>query len=131
MDGGNYKHIATVLNNANATAVLNSYNWAEEGMGEKTFYKIKFKGEHTGEKYSKTIVLDKLINAEYNIFITNPFSNQLYGTVEIEKTGIIQFQLIDISGHIVKIQNNFMQQGKNGIMIKILNRYQKGCILLK
>ncbi|MCM5529246.1 T9SS type A sorting domain-containing protein [Parasegetibacter sp. NRK P23] len=125
-DGTNFKLVAKL--NGKGTA---NYQWSEQALFEKTFYRIRVAAPGVQPYYTNTVLL-RMGNANANEMVLQP--NPAVGFTAVmlktEKPGSVQLSLVDLSGRMLKQWNERAIAGNNTWIIA-LDQYPPGIYLLK
>ena len=116
-DGQNFTD-AALLNGYNTQSELNNYTWSETAVtGRAVYYRIRLINNDR-QKISKTVK----ISAEKEIFsfvnVPNPFQQTLYAEINSHISQVVNLQLIDHSGRLVKQQQLTIAEGYNKLQIE-------------
>jgi trimeric autotransporter adhesin len=112
-DGRTFTKVGTV-NGHNNKSDINYYEWNEDYNDQTYFYRIRMIGT-TKQKLSRIVKISSLSQSLNFTNVPNPFSHQLVAEINTPYSGMIQLQLIDQHGKLVRSQKFAVSAGMNQI----------------
>lgn len=131
-DGITFSRIAT-QNSYNNNEELNSYSFIDPValQNKPTYYRLRIHNNQGQSKYSKTIQLSSGNEPFSFISVINPFGYELNFSVFSEKKGIIEAELIDATGKIVRKKMFEINSGISGLIIDNTSGLAPGLYFLR
>jgi hypothetical protein len=130
-DAQNFATIA-IINSYGDNSETNSYSYTDpEMINEKTFYRIKMTNERNNEKYSRTIFFSPADDLFHFVSVINPFINELIFDVSAKYNDLIDVQLIDQFGTLVKKKSFTVTAGTNHLRLDKTDRLTPGIYILR
>lgn len=129
-DGRNFTTVATIKANNN-NAETNYYNWSEAITGgQAIYYRIRLVSE-SQQKFSR-IVKITTDNAPVDfVHVPNPFYNKLSAEINTAESKVINLQLVDNLGKVVRKQQHTLVAGTNNVEIAQTDGLPKGLYTLQ
>lgn len=131
LDGRQFTEAGIVSSHNLYSNSLNTYSWSEAFVQGKYYYRIKMIGINNGEKFSKIASLSAENKEAQVLSVVNPFSSELVTNIQSAAAGVLQMQLIDNNGAIIKMQTFTIQDGANRLSWKNMGHLPAGLYSLK
>ena len=130
LDGIHFSQIGTVtaLNDPGTS----SYTFSDpQNIANTAFYRLKLLNKNTGEfKYSKIVSVYN-IQSNFTITTINPFKNSIKMNVFVPSEGVIEFNLCDIFGNVVKKKTLELYKGNSQQTMDDLYNLPTGIYILR
>lgn len=114
-DGRTFTRVGTV-NSHNNNGDVNYYNWEEAYNDQTSFYRIKMIG-NAKQKLSRIVKISSLTQSLNFTNVPNPFTNQLIAEINVPYSGMVNLQLIDQQGKVVRMQKFVVTAGVNHLQL--------------
>jgi trimeric autotransporter adhesin len=131
LDGINFTTIGTVSGYDN-NGVLNNYSFVDpEEINGKVYYRIAIVANSQSKKYSRTVELHTGASTNFKLnTVINPFSSAVEFEVTAPSDGMIDAQISDIFGKMVKKATFRVSSGVNALKITDASTLAAGTYIL-
>ncbi|HEV7621740.1 MAG TPA: T9SS type A sorting domain-containing protein [Flavisolibacter sp.] len=130
-DGINFSKVGSV-DGQYVNSDLNYYSWSEPDQSSKElYYRIKLSDVNGKQKISRTVKLSSGNETIGFVHLPNPFSDKLVADVNVNDAQVINLQLIDNSGRIIRRQQYTLASGSNSIVMEQTNSLPAGIYTLQ
>ncbi|MFL5789330.1 MAG: T9SS type A sorting domain-containing protein [Flavisolibacter sp.] len=128
-DGRNFTQTA-IMNSSNSSDI-NYYSWSEAYLQNKMFYyRIRLIDKNM-QKISRTIKISTTAEDLNLVSIINPFNDRLVADINVQDAQVLNLQLVDNSGKVIRKQQYSVSGGPNKLQLENTSSLPPGMYIVQ